>query len=608
MKQLLLIPAVIFCSTTIAQNYGSEPDAIQANKEPIRAGVTSSERAAPFWEEDFGGGFPSDWVLIDSSGICPWTHSYDGSYGFFSGGGITTGDTPLASTTGSNGFMICDNDSANHFNYGQPSSTNYQYLSSYFGTSAIDCSGHSSVILRFEQAYRFNNSVQLKVLVSTDSTNWTVYNVTGGTSNNTASANPDVEILNISSIAANQSEVFLRFGWSARVYYWMIDDISLAEADPNDVIMTEGFWGMGSEQNQYYKIPLSQNPEFSFYGSLTNNTGTTMNDAYYDVTVDNGSVVFSETSALLDLALGETDTTDAASNWTPTSTDQYDISFDASVTGLTDGNLANNNFSDSIRITSSQYGLDNLPDNGSGYNGVISNWSGETGNPFAIGNIYEILEADELECIEIGISTGATNEGNIIYGAVYYFDFGLSEWTFLEETPDYTITNADLGTVRSISFDQPVSVGAGDILAVLACHYGGTDVQFMMAQGVPTGMVVGFDSNNDWYNLLNPKAIVCRANFACGLGVNEQNTVNNFSVYPNPANDVVTISFELMQAEEISYQIIDAQGKVVYTSAPLYQQAGPVKTHLPVNGFSKGIYTLRVQTGDSFQFQKISIY
>jgi hypothetical protein len=608
MKHILFFSTVIFSSGLFAQQVANEPDGVQTNQERGRAGVISSDRALPFWEEDFGGGFPSDWVLIDSSGICPWTHSYDGSYGFFSGGGTTTGDTPLASTTGGNGFLICDNDSANQVNFGQPSSTNYQYLSSYFGTSAIDCSSHSSVVLRFEQMYRYNNSVQLKVLVSTDSTNWTAFNVSGGLANNTASANPDVEVLNISTIAANQPEVFLRFGWSARVYYWMIDDISLAEADPNDVVMGKGFWATGTEQNQYYKIPLSQNPEFTFYGPLTNNTGTAMLDAYYDVEVNNGSVVFSETSLLLDLAAAETDTIYAASNWIPTATDSYNISFDASVNGFVDGNLANNNFTDSLDITSSLFGLDNLPFNGSGYSGSISNWSGETGNPFAIGNIYEVLEADEIECIEIGITTATTNEGNPIYGAVYYYDFGLSEWTFLEQTPDYNITNADLGTVKSISFDEGVSVNPGDILAVVACHYGGTDVAFMMAQTVPTGMVIGYDSNNDWYSLLNPKAIVCRANFACGLGVAEENNINHFSVYPNPANEMITISFELMQAEEVSYQVIDAQGKIVYSSASVFQQAGTIKTQLPVSGLAKGTYTLRLQTGDSFQFQKINVF
>ena len=38
--------------------------------------------------------------------------------------------------------------------------------------------------------------------------------------------------LNISATAANETTVYLRFGWSARVYFWMIDDITLSEADP----------------------------------------------------------------------------------------------------------------------------------------------------------------------------------------------------------------------------------------------------------------------------------------------------------------------------------------------------------------------------------------
>ena len=77
------------------------------------------------------------------------------------------------------------------------------------------------------QKFRFNNSLNLKVYISTDSINWTDYSVQGNTTNNTHSPDPQFVSLNISPVAGNSSTVYVRIGWEARVYYWMIDDMQI---------------------------------------------------------------------------------------------------------------------------------------------------------------------------------------------------------------------------------------------------------------------------------------------------------------------------------------------------------------------------------------------
>jgi hypothetical protein len=276
MRRILLLGAILLSYGTMAQNTAIEQDCVA--KEIARPAVkpaidNNSNRATPFWEEDFGGGFPATWTINDSSGICPWVYSTDGSWGNFSTGGTTAGAPGISSTTGGNGFLICDADSANHFTYGQPSGANYQYLSSYFTTDAIDCSTHSSVILNFQQSFRYNNGIPLIVEVSNDGTTWATYDVSGGQANNAASPDPQSISLNVSATAANESTVYLRFGWSARVYFWMIDDITLSEADPFDVAMLDTWWGMGAFEYQYYKTPITHAAPITFYSELTNNSG-----------------------------------------------------------------------------------------------------------------------------------------------------------------------------------------------------------------------------------------------------------------------------------------------------------------------------------------------
>ena len=161
------------------------------------------------WSEDFGNGFPSGWTIQDVSGICPWAWSDDGSWGYFNTNNGASAGTAISSTSASNGFLICDTDSANNVNYGQPSGSNYQYLESYFTTNSIDLTGHPAVVLEFQQFFRYNNGVDMNVLISTNNVTWTTYNVQGNSSNNTASTNPETVKINISAVAGNSATVLV---------------------------------------------------------------------------------------------------------------------------------------------------------------------------------------------------------------------------------------------------------------------------------------------------------------------------------------------------------------------------------------------------------------
>lgn len=605
MKNLYaLVVMALLGSSSIAQQNNSVETKAEINPHAHHADHGNFERATPFWTEDFANGFPSDWVIIDSSGICPWTYSMDGSWGYWSNTGETSADPPIASTTAANGFLICDPDSANHFNYGQPSGTTYQYLASYFGTSAIDCSGHSSVILSFEHNYRYNNGIPMWVQVSTDSVNWTAFDVSGGLANNTESPDPDLEVLNLSTIAANQSTVYLRFGWSARVYYWMLDDINLSEADPNDVSMESGYWGTGIYQNQYFKIPTSQWSPLTFYGGLSNNTGVAMTDVYFDVDVNSGS--WTGTSNLISLAPTQLDTTTSTTDWTPSATGTYTVDFTANVTGQTDGNLANNTSSSEVEMTNSVYGLDNLPPDLSGSTGGISNWSGNTGSSFGVGNYFEVIADAEVECIEIGLTSDAGNEGEIIFGAVYFWDG--SQWTWLGQTSDYIVQNADLGSLVSITLDQPIAVQAGMEICVVAAHYGGNDAQFMMAQTVPNQMVWGYDVSQTWYWLSNPRAVVVRADFDCvSVGTEELTSSTSIACYPNPATDIVNVKVELAENAEVTVSVFDINGKLVHFGSPQEFVSGEHLIQLNTEAYQAGTYTVEVLINETKTRQLIVI-
>lgn len=197
-----------------------------------------------FWKEDFNssaGKLPDGWENIDMSktNSVAWlvtNQPYPGSYQY------QQQAPPIASKSRGYylqfqpGYMV-DED--------QPSWVKKkQYPDAWIQTPAIDCSAKSSVILRFQQTFRYNNyngapGAGLYAGVSTDGLHWTDFDVKNNVAAATDMFEPINEELNISKIAANQPKVYLRFYWKGYYsWYWMIDDIELAEGYHKDIALT----------------------------------------------------------------------------------------------------------------------------------------------------------------------------------------------------------------------------------------------------------------------------------------------------------------------------------------------------------------------------------
>ncbi|MFZ1800264.1 MAG: hypothetical protein WAU24_10420, partial [Chitinophagaceae bacterium] len=118
------------------------------------------------------------------------------------------------------------------------------YPDGFIISPSINCTGKSSVILKFQQTFRWwdygkSDSAGLYVGVSTDKINWQNFDVRNQVKSSTDMFTPMNEELNISALAANQPQVYIRFYWKGLMgWYWMIDDISLSEGFSKDVAFT----------------------------------------------------------------------------------------------------------------------------------------------------------------------------------------------------------------------------------------------------------------------------------------------------------------------------------------------------------------------------------
>jgi hypothetical protein len=90
------------------------------------------------------------------------------------------------------------------------------------------------------------------------------------------------------------------------------------------------------------------------------------------------------------------------------------------------------------------------------------------------------------------------------------------------------------------------------------------------------------------------------------VGVNDLTTDNGVRVWPNPANDLLTVGFSGLQGQ-VSVDLFDLTGRAVMTARTdaMAQQEGLVQ--LDVKGLAKGEYLVRVQHGNGNSVHRITV-
>lgn len=603
MKKTLLFLAILFSVSLIAQQ--NSPDGIQTNKtKQLSSSFAKSQ--TPIWSEDFANGFPAGWSTYTNNAAgglatCPWKHSYVGSWGYWNSNQGASAAAAMNSTTAANGFLISDPDSANHWNYGQPSGSTYEYIESYFTTSAIDLSGYANVSLEFQQTFRFNNNLNLKVSISNDSLMWTDYNVQGNATNNTQSPDPQFVSLNISAIAGNSSTVYIRIGWEARVYYWMIDDMQIVETPANRIELLEanhgGWYTTPTSQGfalGYKFYPMNQaiaNP-YKFEGIVANLGALTQNTKLNVEALDDiGTSVFSSTSNDTLLATMDTNIFVANNTFTPPNTGLYNF-----YTWSSSDSTQTDTINTSSIVTDSIYGRDF--DNYQSYWRVGRNCGG-----MVLGTYYDVYDTDNLTSISAYVSPISV-PGAKIFAAVYEIDTN-NDKIWLTQSDDYTIQSADLDNWVTFEIPGGMNLMAGTTyMAAIGGYAHPIDTSAIGVSGdawsstcyiQDNGCNIGSQGFGDWYWI--SKVPMIRMNFGnvWTTGIQDNSSMKKISVYPNPTTDQVTINFNNNKAAELAISLKNVLGKTIFSTKQSI--AVNAKQVIDLSTFTKGVYILEISTG-----------
>lgn len=606
-------------------------------------------RATAFFTEDFANGLAGNngsgaWT-VSGPDAALWQQDFDGPNGNFSNPATQI----IQSPTVANGFMIFDADLSNS----NPVSGTTRAGS--LISPVIDLTNETSVVVNFHQAYRYccANAHALNLEVSTDggATYPNVFKINAGVSGNQYVSGEYA--VNVTQIAAGQSQVVLKFTWGAGTashYFWQLDDISLDVAPDNDLellafeVLNGDTVGGGIQQN----YSLGQEPDFMaesrWFIAVVKNNSDNAKDAYLTLDIDNGSLITvgGAASAKSVAGYGAIDTLYIGYEPAVFEVAHYDVVGNVHAVGVADSSdakPANNQLPSRFTITS-----DVLAVNSGNYTGLRSHTNLFDTDDDA-GTDDEILAVDyfnrwiNFEAIEIiGVRTafipeskdgasftygvydldasGLLDKGAPFYtgqnlepdgfggvqdrgidssmnGSVstYMFQFPkFNDQTFETELIDTSVVMPE--TPEGALFGVAISLTGGDTAGIYGTQTG-------VGQGNrQTSLQTGpFDPGGALATYLSPgiNIIELLLKRDTTISIAEYNNSRpDFYLAqnrPNPFNGNTTVTYQLnKKASNITFEVFDVTGKQVMNLNEGSKGAGQYNIELNSSEFTTGLY------------------
>lgn len=397
---------------------------------------------------DFATGLPAGWTNTSASGIGLWEYRGPNTTPNVSIGprGTCSGAaSPIASLTASNGFFLFDSNwwddsvpGCGGLGTGPDPAPHTAWLT----TGALNFSGYTSVSITFQQQFRlFTATCKVQVSIN-GGTTW----VDAGQNTGTNSANPVWQTFNLSSIAANQSNVKIRFEFSGTYYWWQIDDVTIYSPNDNDLLLTNPGYTVNPtpvniyNELEYDQYPITMIPPLRFKGTATNIGGFTQTGVSMTSRVLNSSNVqiHSQTTLTQTMLSGSTVNFQSPVSYTPTATlGDYKVEISLNQNQVDENPLDNK---DTLDYTISPFTfardegpLENVFVPGTSYNG----------QPYEIGNIFEGFTPNR-KCTSIAVGIG---EGSQVGSQIQAVVYNETMETVIAQSDPYTINLADLNQV-----------------------------------------------------------------------------------------------------------------------------------------------------------------
>lgn len=612
MKKLqLLTGALLIASVGFAQTKMSRtaPTGEILSKPVAEVSMTKSQAA--LWSDDFSDA--SNWVMTNTGAEdIDWTIETDAAAMPDAGGGLH----PFAAETAENGYALINSD-------GAPGNTdgNGDIVAQLTTANSIDLTGQESVLLRFSHNYRWWQDTR-GVRVSNDNgATWTEFEITNldGYPNNQNSANPEIETINISDIAAGYSEVKVQFYYNDNDYwawYWVIDDVEIIEQPANDLELISS-WASTLGNSEYGRTPLAQLYDtLAIGGDVYNFGAATQTNVTLSTTIldSNGAEVATANEVLAELESDSIHYFNTLVGSIPFEVGTYTINGTVSA-DEEDAFAADNSYSRAFEISDGLYSLDGIGVyETNSLSGLGSSNANENNGNILMAR-YHIVQEAEIVGLQIMLSS-STTAGSTIYpflmneGEFFNPDGSLNQEAdmfgnrFAANNDGVEITEADVtnGYVYAELPSTVLDAGTYYACAEISLNADADGALYILDDETVWQSYYAslYYSANDQLVYTNGTAIGIRMMLDMPFSV-EEATNNLFNITPNPSNGVFTVS--TTNEANYSIDVINVLGEVVSTR----NIEGSFNETFNLSNLNAGLYFVKVSNGTSENVQRVII-
>ena len=663
MKKLTLFAAAAALSVAaFGQNVERTAPNVRMNEDaPVRH-LNPAQLSAfygaetPVWSQDFANGIPTTWL---NYGTANGTSDPDAKWEYRgpsttpnntvgSRGAYMSAQTPIASATASNGFVVFDSDFldnagiAGNFGNGIAAAPHVAELI----TETINLTGYSVVDLIFTQYYRRfagpggSQAVPATYVdFSTDGgTTWgNTVTLNSGVAVNSSTATNDVVVIQAGSYIGGQSNVKIRFRFDGDYYFWNIDDISIVNTPPNRLAFTDWqgapaqdiIFGPGASGSSKMGIQtLKQTRGVTFDCNAINSGTNAQTNVKLQMKIYNGTSLVQtiNSSTISSLPAGDTANYNAlntyATAWTPSANGSYNV-----VYGLISDSVSVYSDTTTMFVNDSLMSMDfNSWDNSIGASTNTTQW----GDGAQMCNRHDLVDDEMLFAAKVYLSSltrsGAILELSVYDSSAFLGNNGGWDANKLVAYGQKVISTSDTaqGFVRFDFTDPNTGRGVDLELSKGAYFYNltmynnqganylairndqtwaktaGSGYMYLAALGSwYSGYSGSLSFNNLWV-----RGIHCPASSAAacmGIGVDEE-AMNQIVLSPNPANDFINLDFG-MAVGDYNVSVVDLTGKVMKSEIV----RADANVSMFIGDLNAGMYMVRVQKGDDVKTMKLSV-
>jgi len=572
-------------------------------------GYTQKAPGVSLWNSDFSD--PSEWALASTGEQGDWVIGTEADFTAFTFQNQNVNLSnflggPISMTSAANGFAF--------FDAMQYYENNLAANATVTLVNPIDCTGENVVTLKFEQVYRAFNTDITSVEVSTDGgATWTQKVDINATVDGNSRAEEEVVFRNFTVNGSN--DVKFRFVWEAGAgvpgggYGWLVDDVEVLTLSDHDISTGSHIFGTNLEGTviPYAEIPLAQVAPIMGSVIVTNQGSADQTNVVLNATEAGGA--YTSTSAPKDVVAGASDSLALDADFTPTALGDYTI--DYTITYDNPDDIPSNNELKSYSFTVGEhlYARDKGGVNGADAQSYISGANiGDNGELIEPANVFDIITSAEVTGIDFKFGPTAP-EGAEMFGQIYNNQL---EEIASGNTMTYTVRAGDANKYKTLLFDEPLTLAPGEYVVSIKCF----DVDFSIAVSGESAPQTSFmygnlgDGGTAWYYTTSTPVIRMNFNPAAKHANIENNEISNLNVsqnFPNPFANETKVIFNLKEASNVSYTVVDLTGKVVANVNEGNVMPGDHEITIDGTSFANGVYYLNINAGDSKVTRKMIV-